>query len=238
MATPCVIAGIRNIQKNVPDYIKAEIVFTLANFCGGFKSQKNIKRLAKIHHVNYYNLKDFHFRGEGQPGCLRFTEKSGKTATTPYPNYVGLNGYSKMMRCHLCVDAMGELADISCGDAFVKRFKDTGKAWSVVLCRNNSAKALIGDMRERERLVLSEMSMDEVIYSQRFNLASKKRRQQSRRKLYKWLGYQLPDLQKEGYDLEPTSITTEIKVYIKHKLTLWAEYAHLYMPLYGRKKLT
>lgn len=133
---------------------------------------------------------------------------------------------------------MGELADICCGDAFVKRLKDTGKTWSVVLCRNHSAKALIDDMRDRGRLVLDAMTMDEVVYSQRFNLASKKRRQQSRRKLYKWLGYQLPDLYEEGYDLEPTPISIEIKVYIKHKLTLWAEYAHLYMSLYGRKKLT
>lgn len=237
MATPCAIAGIRNIQKEDKDYIKADVKFMISNFCGGHKSFKNIKRLAEIHHVDYYNLKDFRFRGEGQPGSLRFVEKGGKETKTRYPLYVGLNGYSKMLRCHLCVDATGELADIACGDAWIPRFEKDAHPWSMVICRNAKSSDLIKKMTEEGRLVLEDVTADEVKLSQRLNLASKKKRQATRRKLYGMLGYRLPDFHNEGYNLELTSMKTECVVYFKHQLKLLAEKVGLYMKLYGYKKL-
>lgn len=237
MATPCVIAGLRAIEREKPDYLKADIILHIANFCGGFKSYKNIKRLAAIHKVDYHNLSDFRFRGDGQPGSLRFVENTGKTASTPYPLYVGLNGYSKMLRCHLCPDATGELADIACGDAWIPRFQNDSSTWSMVICRNKQADEIMIQMKNKGLIVTDSVSSEEVSLSQRQNLASKKTRQLSRRKLYIRLGYTVPDFSEQGYPLEQSSMMTECKVYMKHKLTLWAEKLGLYMMLYGHKKL-
>lgn len=237
MATPCIIAGIRSIERELPNYLKSEIILHVANFCGGFKSFRNIKRLAAIHKVDYNNLKDFRFRGNGQPGSLRFVENTGKTATTQYPLYVGLNGYSKMLRCHLCPDATGELADIACGDAWIPRFQNDSSTWSMVICRNKQADEIMIQMKNKGLIVTDSVSSDEVSLSQRQNLASKKTRQLSRRKLYIRLGYAVPDFSEQGYPLEQSSMMTECKVYMKHKLTLWAEKLGLYMMLYGHKKL-
>jgi len=237
MATPCAVAGIRNIQKEDKNYIKADVRFMISNFCGGHKSFKNIKRLAEIHHVDYYNLKDFRFRGEGQPGSLRFVEKSGKVAKTAYPLYVGLNGYSKMLRCHLCVDATGELADIACGDAWIPRFEKDEHPWSMMICRTKETSAIIEQMAKENYLTVEKVTMNEVKLSQRLNLASKKKRQATRRKLYGMLGYKLPNLYDEGYNLELTSMKTEWTVFLKHKMKLMAEKTGLYMKLYGYKKL-
>ena len=237
MATPCAIAGIRNIQKYAPNKIKSHIVFCIANFCGGHKSFKNIKRLAEIHQVDYNNLTDFRFRGEGQPGSLRFVEKGGKEAKTRYPLYVGLNGYSKMLRCHLCVDATGEMADIACGDAWIPRFEKDEHPWSMVICRDAKSSDIIKKMSEDGWLVLEDITQEEVKLSQRLNLASKKKRQATRRKLYGMLGYRLPDFQNEGYYLELTPMKTECIVYFKHQLKLLAEKIGWYMALYGHKKL-
>lgn len=237
MATPCAIAGIRAIEREQPDYLKANIVLHISNFCGGFKSFRNIKRLAKIHHVDYYNLKDFRFRGDGQPGSLRFVENNGKQASTPYPLYVGLNGYSKMLRCHLCPDATGELADIACGDAWIPRFQNDKNTWSMVICRNIKAADLMKRMQEDSVIVTDAVTPAEVEQSQRQNLASKKKRQLARMKLYSRLGYAVPDFRGQGYSQDTTSMKTELTVFMKHKLTLWAEKAGLYMVLYGNKKL-
>ena len=237
VATPCVIAGIRAIENKNPGYLKTKVIFYIANFCGGFKSFRNIKRLADIHKVDYYKLSTFRFRGGGQPGSLKFVEKSGKVASTPYPQYVGLNGYSKMLRCHLCPDATGELADISCGDAWIPRFQRDVNTWSMVVCRNKKASDLILQIQKDGFIVTDEVSIEEVQMSQRHNLKSKKDRQYARMKLYGILGYAIPSYAGKGYSLEMSSIKTEIIVFIKHKLTLWAEKLGLYMVLYGKKKL-
>lgn len=235
MATPCVIAGLRAIEQQ-PDYLKAEIKLHIANFCGGYKSFRNIRRLAEIHKVDYHNLRDFRFRGEGQPGSLRFVEKSGKTASTPYPLYVGLNGYSKMLRCHLCPDATGELADIACGDAWIPRFKNDPATWSMVICRNKVTADIMEQMAKEGLIVTERVTHEEVEQSQCQNLASKKTRQLARMKLYARLGYAIPNFNSQGYSLEASSMKTEWTVYLKHKLTLWAERAGIYMALYGHKK--
>lgn len=236
MATPCVIAGLRNIEKHAPSYLKATIVLHIANFCGGYKSFSNIHRLAIIHHVDIYDLKDFRFRGGGQPGSLRFVENSGKEAGTPYPNYVGMTGYSKMLRCHLCPDATGELADIACGDAWIPKYQEDKSTWSMIICRNNSAKDLISEMQKDGCIVAEAVTEQEVEQSQRLNLASKKKRQLARMKLYNHLGYTIPEFNGQGYNLEMSNMKTELTVFVKHKLTLWAEKAGLYMTLYGNKK--
>ena len=236
MATPCVIAGLRAIEHEKPDYLKADITFHIANFCGGYKSLRNIRRLAEIHKVNYYNLSDFRFRGDGQPGSLQFVENTGKTASTPYPLYVGLNGYSKMLRCHLCPDATGELADIACGDAWIPRFQNDNHTWSMVICRNKLSEDLILKMAKEGLIVTESVTHEEMEQSQRQNLASKKTRQLARMKLYTWLGYAIPDFKNQGYSLVTSSMKTEWKVYLKHKITLWAERTGIYMALYGHKK--
>ena len=236
MATPCAIAGIRNIQRECPDYIKANIVFTIANFCGGFKSWRNIKRLAEIHQVDYYNLRDFRFRGGGQPGSLRFIDNDGKEASTPYPNYVGLNGYSKMHRCFVCPDASGELTDISCGDAWIPRFEKDDNPWSMIICRTEEASKLVEKMGDDGIMVLEQVSEEEVILSQRYNLASKKTRQKARMALYHKIGLAVPSFD-GGYCDEMTSMKTECQVTFKHLLTWVTEKCGLYMRLYGHRKL-
>ena len=236
VATPCVIAGIRNIQNLYPNYIKSQIIFTISNFCGGFKSYRNISRLAQIHNINVHNLEYFRFRGGGQPGSLQFIEKTGKKAETQYPLYVGLNGYSKMYRCHVCPDATGELADISCGDAWIPRFERDSKPWSMVICRSKNSTDLIAKMLRNDKIEQQTVSIEEIKLSQRYNLASKKKRQKARMQLYNKVGYITPNFD-GGYFNNVTSMKTELTVFIKHKLTLLAEKLGLYMALYGTKKL-
>lgn len=235
VATPCVIAGIRSIEENQPDCFRSKIKFTIANFCGGFKSYTNIKKLAKVHKVDYKNLKDFRFRGGGQPGSLRFISNDGQVAETPYPQYVGFTGQSKMLRCHLCVDATGELADISCGDAWIPRFEEDQHPWSVVLTRSARGKSLLKNMKEKNHVVLEQMSIEEVKLSQRFNLKSKKIRQTARMRLYKLLGYRRPSFD-GGFSEIDTGLSTEIQVYFKHQFKLILDKLGLYKTIYSCSK--
>ena len=141
IGTPCQIAGIRNIQRHDPAF-SGKIVLTIGSFCGGVKNYRNITSLAKRLEINPSAIAFFRFRGNGQPGSLRVEEASGKAAEFPYPQYVGLTGVTKHLRCHLCVDATGELADFPACDAGCPGLEDV-HPWSVVLTRNQMADDVI-----------------------------------------------------------------------------------------------
>jgi len=113
VGTPCQIASIRYIQDNIQDLC---IKYFIGNFCGGFKSYNNLRRIIKLNRLNLNEVKYFRFRGGGQPGSLK-VQTENEIITTPYPEYVKMTGYTKVKRCHFCVDATAELADFSCGDA-------------------------------------------------------------------------------------------------------------------------
>lgn len=226
IGTPCQIAGIRNIQRHDPEFA-SRIVVTIGNFCGGIKSYRNIGLLARRVGIDPSRISFFRFRGEGQPGSMRIDEVSGKSAQFPYPRYVGLNGVSKHLRCHLCVDATGELADIACGDAWLPRFLDDVNPWSVILTRNQAADDLIRDMIRDRVLSSAPITPEEVAFSQRENLQSKKTRQTARRLLYRRLGIRLPAFD-GGYSHDRSDLWTELRVFAKHRAKEWFEALHLF----------
>lgn len=236
VATPCTIAGIRQIQEKQPDYITAKIEFLISVFCGGHKSLKNIKSLSRICNVDLHGLANFRFRGGESSDGLYFVERNGRVVHIPYPNYVGMNGYSKMLRCHLCCDATGELADISCGDAWLPELRENSRKWSIAICRNEKAVRLMQNMRNDKIINLKQITIDKIKESQKYNLKSKKTRQMARRSFYHKLGYTLPSFSEEGYPMIETPIRTELTVFMKHKIKLLCEYLKIYSFLYGKKK--
>lgn len=234
IGTPCQIAGIRNIQRNDNEFSQ-KIIITVGNFCGGIKKFNNISLLAKRKGINPKYIDFFRFRGNGQPGSMLIKENTGKMVEIPYPKYVGLNGLSKHLRCHLCVDATGELADIACGDAWLPRFLEDINPWSVVIARNEKADDIIKKMRELNIITTQLISLKEIKSSQFENLTSKKVRQKSRFYLYKMLGFTLPSFDGGYYDNE-IKVWTEIRVFTKHKMKNLLEKLHLFKLLYNLVK--
>ena len=230
IGTPCQIAGIRNIQKHDPSF-RNKVVITIGNFCGGIKNYDNISLLARRKGINPTRISFFRFRGNGQPGSMLIKDGSGKVVDVPYPKYVGLNGLSKHLRCHLCVDATGELADIACGDAWLPRFLNSPHPWSIIITRNKRADDVIVAMIRDHILTVDQITSAEIKLSQRENLASKKTRQKSRYYLYRLLGFHLPRFD-GGYADNHIELWTELKVFAKHKLKYLLETVHLFPLVY------
>ena len=226
IGTPCQIAGIRNIQKYDQSFSN-KIVLTIGNFCGGIKNYNNIDLIAKRQGINPSRINFFRFRGNGQPGSMLIEEDSGKTIELAYPKYVGLTGLSKHLRCHLCVDATGELADIACGDAWLPRFLQHPNPWSIIITRNKKADDLIVAMIREHLITIEQITSDEIKLSQRENLVSKKGRQKSRSYLYRHLGFELP-LFDGGYVDSEIDLWTEVKVFAKHGIKQLLEKLHLF----------
>jgi coenzyme F420 hydrogenase subunit beta len=235
IGTPCQVAGIRALQQGVSNFSGKRII-TVSNFCGGYKNYRNIRQLANIHGIDFKNINYFRFRGGGQPGSLMMSDVAGNKIQIPYPKYVGYTGYSRLLRCRLCVDATAELADFACGDAWLPRFQTTSSPWSIVITRNSFASGQIDQMIEAKTITTAPVTLEETIESQKLNIRSTKYRQTSRMRLHKMLGYRVPSFD-GGYRKERTSLRTELIVYLKHGLTLFLEKIGIYYKIYFYVKL-
>ena len=224
--TPCQIASLREMQKT-DKILEENLVITIGNFCGGFKNYNNVRKIAKRHGIDYKNVNYFRFRGGGQPGTLLMTDSSQRFYEANYPFYAGYTGYSKILRCHLCVDATAELADIACGDAWIDEYLKDEKTWSIAICRNKFAADIILDMKNKQKIVTRDVSDDDICYSQRQNIKSKKYRYISRNNLYRRLGYQLPVFD-GGFQTTGFPMTKELKIFLVHRFKETIERLGLY----------
>ena len=154
-------------------------------------------------------------------------DSSGKQKKLPYPNYARMTGVVKYLRCRLCVDATAELADFSCGDAWIPKYLKSGRAWSIVLARSNKAVSILNELEAKELITREQVSVEDIKSSQRGNLTSKKNRQKGRMKLYKLLGYKLPSFD-GGYHKNNEGLMLEFKVHVSHTIFSILERIGLY----------
>jgi len=228
VGTPCQIASLKYIQNNVHDL---GIKYFIGNFCGGFKSYNNLKRIIKLNKVEIKDVKYFRFRGGGQPGSMMI-QTANKEITIPYPNYVEMTGYSKVKRCHFCVDATAELADFSCGDAWLPLYTDTKIPTSIVITRTKEATEILERINETNKINCHSISQEDVIKSQIGNISTKKHRQFGRMKLYKLLGYNLPEIVEGFTKEEKKSLLFEFNVFISHRIKFLFEKLGLFYFFY------
>lgn len=227
IGTPCQIAGLRYIQKNIENL---NIEFFIGNFCGGFKSYNNLDRLIKLNRFDLRKVQYFRFRGGGQPGSMKIASDA-KSIEIPYPEYVKMTGYSKLKRCHFCVDATAELADLSCGDAWLKEYLETKEPTSIVISRNKRISEILNSLSELKIIDLNPISESKVIESQKGNISSKKYRQKGRIVFYKLLRIKLPEIEEGFYDGN-YSLITEFNVFLGHKIKFMFEKLGLYYLIY------
>lgn len=233
IGTPCQIATLRNLQQEYPEFKKVK--YTIGNFCGGYRDLREYERFIKIAGFTQEEITYFQYRGDGQPGRMLIKTRDKEWAY-PYPDYAKLTGNIKYFRCRVCVDATAELADISCGDAWLDRFigkKSTGSVgkgggWSMVIIRNPELQSVIKKMIDYQLIEKESISIEELIKSQKQNIVSKKDRFQSRSNFLKKIGKKLPYFD-GGYNVDSTTnLFFEAKVYFSQLYKLFLERIGLY----------
>ncbi|MCG8688715.1 MAG: Coenzyme F420 hydrogenase/dehydrogenase, beta subunit C-terminal domain [Desulfobacterales bacterium] len=189
--TPCHIEALRLAQQQ-DSSLKELFPYTIANFCAGYRDYRHLDGMIRYDQMDPEAVTYFRFRGGGQPGSLKAEDKNGRTISAPYPDYDRRTQITKQKRCVYCIDATGELADFSCGDAWLDRLLETDTPWSIILGRSKKAEQILKDMIQEGILTTTDVTEDEICYSQRQNLQSKKFRQRKRMILSKLFGIALP----------------------------------------------
>jgi len=226
IGTPCQIAGLRMLQKK-HKHLKEKITLTIGNFCGGYRDFRETDKIIKHSNFEKSLITKFRYRGDGQPGSMLIEDNNGNQKKLPYPDYSRMTGVVKYLRCRLCVDATAELADLSCGDAWIPKYLKSGRAWSIVLARSNKAVSILNELEIKKLITREQVTVKDIKKSQSGNLTSKKNRQEGRVKLYKLLGYKVPHFD-GGYHKNNKSLMLELKVHISHAIFSMLEKAGCY----------
>jgi coenzyme F420 hydrogenase subunit beta len=122
----------------------------LAFFCAGTPSTKGTLDLVNSLGVQPDALRSLRYRGEGWPGRFKASGRDNEIpASYTYQESWGKLTKYRPLRCHICPDGLGTVADLSCGDAWEQYDGGPDPGRSIVLVRTERGRQILhGAMRE------------------------------------------------------------------------------------------
>lgn len=114
---PCDIAGVKNLIELFPQYKERFLLF-ISIFCAGIPSFKATEKTWKLSGREDAPT-SLIYRGDGWPGYFKATWEDGTEFKLSYNDSWGkILGRSLGLRCKICPDGIGLLADIAVGDSW------------------------------------------------------------------------------------------------------------------------
>lgn len=171
---PCFIKTLRLLASE-DKILRERIKFTLGIVCGGMKSANQAKMIGWELGVKPENLINIDFRRKykDRPASQKIYQVwSNKDNIERYKNAGEIfgtdygSGLFKPKACDYCDDVVGELADVSIGDAWLRDYRSDPDGTSLVIVRNKKILALLENATEEGRVVLTEITEIEAGDSQ------------------------------------------------------------------------
>lgn len=162
---PCDIAGIKNFIALYPQY-QNRIKYTLAIFCAGIPSYNATSSLVSKAQKSKepFSLK---YRGDGWPGEFVAKWEDNTCYTATYNDSWGkVLGRTLGLRCKICPDGIGLLADISTGDSWNTKdgYPDFAEADGRNFCfiRTSAGKELYGGAVSEGYIFSQKMEVENI----------------------------------------------------------------------------
>lgn len=167
---PCDVQGLKLYAK-FDNRVNTNILYTLSFFCAGIPSIQSTYKLVEEFNLSKDEIEEIYYRKNGWPGNFHIKTKTKNVFERNYKYAWGQNlGRSLQFRCKICPDGIGELADISCADAwktfdkkgFPSFLNDEGR--SLVFIRSLKGKALMSDIILDKKVIVERVidNLDEV----------------------------------------------------------------------------
>lgn len=156
---PCDVGGLRMFAK-VDKRVDERIPYILSFFCAGVPSVQGTKNILQKFDVKEEEVKAFRYRGEGWPGLTKIETKDGRIFTMKYEESWGkILNKTLQRRCKICIDGIGEFADIVCGDGWFGDEKgypkfEEDKGRSIVVIRNKKGKDIFNEALKENYLIV------------------------------------------------------------------------------------
>lgn len=149
---PCDVVVLRNFMEINPK-LKENIPYLLSFFCMGVPSDKAQQIL--LDKLECTKCKFLEYRGNGWPGFTNAIDVNGHACSMTYDESWGqVLGRDLMPACKFCIDGIGEMADIACGDAWYLT-KDNVPDFSehegrnIIFARTNKGNKLLDEMIQK-----------------------------------------------------------------------------------------
>lgn len=182
---PCDAAALAMARQVRPE-LDRKIGLALTFFCAGTPSTRGTLDLVESLGISPGEIDSLRYRGQGWPGSFKIqTQTNARELSLSYKkSWDRLTGY-RPLRCHLCPDGLGRVADIACGDAWNRYEGDGNLGCSIILVRTRRGQEILRRAATAGYVVLTPLEAGEVFSAQQELLA--KRRQVFGRLLGMWL---------------------------------------------------
>ena len=160
---PCDISALKIYIEEIEPELKKQILYLFSFFCAGQPSLEANNKL--IHVLGGKELEDcqeIQYRGNGWPGFAKLIKKDGSQKMMDYEtSWMKILGRDVRRICRFCADGTGELADISCGDAWYlgsnNRPDFTERPGrNVVFARTEKGVSLLKKIEEEKIIILED----------------------------------------------------------------------------------
>ncbi len=139
---PCDASAVMNLRSERPA-LDEKLGLVLTFFCAGTPSTNGTFSLLRDLEVSTDGVNTIRYRGEGWPGRFKAVYDDGKLEKSySYEEAWGkLTGY-RPLRCNICPDGLGRVADIACGDAW-ERHEGGDPGRSIVIVRTERGREIL-----------------------------------------------------------------------------------------------
>jgi coenzyme F420 hydrogenase subunit beta len=193
---PCHIHALRMAQARIPR-LRDRVAVCISLFCGLNMSPLGTRVALGRRRLPADEVTDLRYRGDGWPGALHVQFRDGRTFREHLYSYFdsSFSAY-EMRRCDLCSDVFGELADVSCGDAWLPEYTAIDdRGTSVVIVRDTRGQELLASLCQP--LELASLDAERVIASQENAITWKKDRFRAKATIARLTGRQTPTYEQD-----------------------------------------
>jgi len=163
---PCDVAAVAKLRAVRPK-LDQNLGLVLSFFCAGTPNTDATLQLAgSLGFSVPGEITSLRYRGNGWPGEFRVQDQTGREASLSYEESWGaLAARHRQLRCHLCPDGLGELSDVTGGDAWHRRAEDNAGV-SLILARNERGRKAVEGAIDAGYLTATPSDAHRVVQAQ------------------------------------------------------------------------
>lgn len=172
---PCHVQGWRLLaSKN--RRVRESIVGYFAIYCSVNKTKLSLEYYPWRYKIDKEKVGRFAFRDDGCMGFMKFTDKQGtEMKKIPYISFwYGTHSFFANPRCSLCIDQLGELADISFGDIHIEPYSQDTIGTNSIITRTNHWNNILKCCKDEGFVTLDEIPIGTIVKSQGYTKSFKK----------------------------------------------------------------
>lgn len=164
---PCHIQGWRQLAKK-NKRVRESIVGYFAIYCSLNKTKHSLDYYPIRYKVDKNKVGSFSFRDDGCMGFMKFSDKQGNVLKKiPYLSYwFGTHSFFANPRCSLCIDQLGELADISFGDIHIEPYSQDKIGTNSIITRSTYWDKVLNNCMQDGFVELNEIPIRILVESQ------------------------------------------------------------------------